>query len=173
MTEINDEYDIASFVPNKKQQFAKHKLHTCVDPQVIGTLTIENINRIRHFFYPVGINEIIDWSLNTPVFWQWFVVANVQMFKLEELKPSAVNCLADILSGNVADSKIAGVQLTAAKLLLSLSEKPATNHNVTQNNLSIKGMQDIPKMLAKKTNTQLQDEILKLQQAVNANEGEN
>lgn len=155
-----DTYDIANFLPTKKQEYAKYKLHQFIDPGTIGKLTVQNIGRVKQYFDPITESEILDWAFNQPGFWQWFVVANEQQFALNSLKPEAVKCIGEILKGNVADAKLASTQLKAAQLLLSMSDKPSAN--ITQNTMNIRGTSEVPKMLAKKTTGQIQDEILKL-----------
>lgn len=158
-----DIFDIAKFRPTKRQEYVKHKLHQYIDGETIGKLTPQNIGKMKQYFYPIEEKEIIEWAVNVPGFWPWLVVANEQQFELNALKPEAVNCIGSILKGEVADGKLAQTQLRAAQILLSISERPTTN--VTQNTMNIRGVTNAPKMLMKKTTTQLQDEILKLQQS--------
>lgn len=161
---LEEDFDIATYKASKRQQYVKYKLHQCISPQEIGQMTIKNIHRVRHYFYPIEMEEIIGWAMDSSVFWQWLVIANEQIFELNALRPSAVGCIKSILEGDVADSKMAQTQLKAAQLLLSMSDKPPTH--VTQNTMNIGGERLIPKALAKKTPAQIQEEILKLQKTV-------
>ena len=164
MTEQIDEFDIAKYKPTKKQEYVKHKLHQCIDPCTIGKLTLNNIGRIKQYFYPVEEREIQEWATVSVGFWPWLVISNEQQFELNALKPQAVGCIGSILKGEIADAKLAQTQLKAAQLLLSISDRPSTS--VTNNNMSIRGSSDAPRMLQRKTEGQLKEDILKLQATI-------
>jgi hypothetical protein len=159
------DFDIANFQATDKQLLAKVKVHQYVSPQVLGTLTMDNIHRIRQYIYPISIEDLKDWVLEDEAFWYWFILPNEQALRLSRMKAQAVSVLQDVLTGQVPDAKLAGIQLKAAQLLLSMSDKP--QQNVTKNSLNITGRPEVPKELAKKSTVDLQNEILKLQKEHN------
>jgi len=159
------EIDIESFTPTNRQKIAKQLLHSNVNQQIIGTLTPENMSRLRMFLYPITLDEILRWHTSDSRFWVWFKISNVHFSKIEELKKKAVGSLSAIIDGEFDDAKAAGVRLNAAKLVLDFDNKPQTN--VTANTMNVTARNGIPKALAKKSNEEIQAEILKISEAHN------
>ncbi len=160
MTEYD--LDIENFKPTNRQKVAKKLLHSNVNPQVIGSLTPETITRIRQFLFPIKLEEILEWHRQTPVFWVWFKIDQVHFGKMDSLKRDAVMAVNDVLMGNFDDPKAANVRLAAAKLVMDFGSKQQTN--VTANTMNITAKSGIPKALAKKSNEELEAQILKLEQ---------
>lgn len=161
-----EELDISEFLPSQRQLLAKTKLHQYVPSNVIGGLTPENIGNLRGYLYPISVDEILRWHLECKIFWFWFVIPNEQVTKLHAMKGKAVAAIQSILNGDVLDSKLAGIQLKAAQLLLNLTDKPSTS--VTQNTMHITGgANDLPKALKKKSNIELQEELKRLEAKIN------
>ena len=158
--EIED-LDISEFRPSQRQLLAKTKLHQFVPAQVIGALTPESIVNIRGYLYPISIEEVQEWNINNKVFWFWFTIANEQVTQLFSMKGLAVDVIRNILTGEVADSKIAGIQLKAAQLLLDLKDSPSKS--VNHSTVNIAGdRQRVPRSLQKKSTIELQEELKRL-----------
>jgi hypothetical protein len=162
MTHISvEELDISEFRPTQRQLLAKTKLHTFVPAHIIGGLTPETLTSLRGYLFPVSVDEILRWHLESRIFWFWFVIQNEQVTRLHSMKGSAVEAISNILHGDVLDSKLAGIQLKAAQLLLNLTDKATTS--VTQNTMHISSGSDLPKTLRKKSNVELQEELKRLE----------
>jgi hypothetical protein len=162
MTHISvEELDISEFQPTQRQLLAKIKLHTYVPAHVIGALTPETITTLRGYLFPISMDEIQRWHIESRVFWFWFILPNEQATRLYHMKGAAVDAINNILTGDVLDSKLAGIQLKAAQLLLNMTEKSTTS--VTQNTMHISSGADLPKSLRKKSNVELQEELKKLE----------
>lgn len=152
---------LSQFQPTEKMILLKEKLHKYLPDHVIGQLAPENLDKIKSYLYPISVDEARGWASNYPSFWFWLILPHSQIVRQERMKSKAMDVLQDVLDGNVADSKLAGIQLNAVKMLLSLQEKPTKN--ITTNNLNVsKGAGSIPKHLAKKSTGELASEIAKL-----------
>lgn len=157
-----EEIDISEFIPTQRQLLAKAKLHQFVPSNIIGGLTPETISKIRGYLFPITVEEILKWHFDCKVFWFWFVLENEQVTKLNAMKGAAVGVIRDILQGDVADSKLAGVQLKAASMLLNLSDKPSSS--ITKNTMNISSSSsDLPKALKKKSTVELQEELKRIE----------
>ena len=156
-----EDLDISEFRPSQRQLLAKTKLHQFVPSGVIGALTPDGLVDLRGYLFPISIEEVKEWHINNRVFWFWFTIANEQVTQLFQMKGLAVDAIRNILTGDIPDSKLTGIQLRAAQLLLDLKESPSKS--VNNSTVNIAGdRQRIPRALQKKSTIELQEELKRL-----------
>lgn len=156
-----EDIDISEFQPTQRQLLAKIKLHQFVPQNIIGGLSPETIGNLRAYIFPISVEEIQEWHMDNRVFWFWFTIRNEQTVRLHSLKSMAADTIGAILRGDVADVKLAGVQLKAAQLMLDLRDKP--DQVVTNNTMNISGnSHSLPRSLKKKSTIELQEELKRL-----------
>jgi hypothetical protein len=153
--------EMAAFVPSDRQTTLKLLIQERVNPQVLGKLTLSEIEVLEPYISPFSLVEVLTW-FRVPGFFEWLLTPDSFMMTIYKAKNKAAETVIDMLDLDPTeelDSKILSVKLKAAELLLKSDmkrEQKVKNTMVINNRL--------PKHLANKSVEALEGELRKLKE---------
>lgn len=153
--------EMAAFAPSDRQTTLKLLIQERVNPQVLGKLTLSEVEVLEPYISPFSMAEVFAW-FRVPGFFEWLLTPDSFMMTIHKAKNKAAETVIDMLDLDPTeemDSKILSVKLKAAELLLKSDmkrEQKVKNTMVINNRL--------PKHLANKSVEALEGELRKLKE---------